>query len=76
MANQKVKFAVLGCGHIGKRHAEMIVRNTEAELVALCDIKAKELLGIEKYNVPLLLMYGKFSLPSVLIASPKFTGSP
>ncbi len=50
--DKKVKFAVIGCGHIGKRHAEMIVNNDEAELVALCDIKPKEELGIEKYQVP------------------------
>jgi len=50
--DQIIKFAVVGCGHIGKRHAEMISRNPEAELVALCDIKAKEELGIEKYEVP------------------------
>jgi len=48
----KIKFAVVGCGHIGKRHAEMISRNEEAELIALCDIKEKEELGIEKYDVP------------------------
>jgi predicted dehydrogenase len=51
-AKDKVRFAVVGCGHIGKRHAEMICRNEEAELVALCDIKPKESLGIEKYSVP------------------------
>ena len=50
--DQIIKFAVVGCGHIGKRHAEMINRNPEAELVALCDIKPKEELGIEKYEVP------------------------
>jgi len=48
----KIKFAVVGCGHIGKRHAEMIQRNPEAELVALCDIKQKELLGIDNFDVP------------------------
>ena len=26
--NTKIKFAVIGCGHIGKRHAEMIARKT------------------------------------------------
>lgn len=31
-------FAVIGQGHIGKRHAEMIRRNTEAHLIAVCDI--------------------------------------
>lgn len=50
---EKIKFAVVGCGHIGKRHAEMIARNPEAELVALVDIKPKEALGIDQYDVPL-----------------------
>lgn len=50
--NEKVKFAVVGCGHIGKRHAEMIVRNPEAELVALCDTRPKEELGVDGYGVP------------------------
>jgi len=50
--NKKIKFAVVGCGHIGKRHAEMITRNSETELVALIDIKLRANLGIEKYNVP------------------------
>ena len=35
---KKIKFAVVGAGHIGKRHAEMITRNDESELVALVDI--------------------------------------
>lgn len=44
--NKKIRFAVIGCGHIGKRHAEMITRDEGAELVALCDIRPKEELGI------------------------------
>src|SRR5690606_16996407 len=52
MDQKKIKFAVIGCGHIGKRHAEMVVRNEEAELVALIDVKGKNELGIEPYNVP------------------------
>ena len=43
--NKKIRFAVIGCGHIGKRHAEMITRDEGAELVALCDIRPKEELG-------------------------------
>ncbi len=42
----RIKFAVVGYGHIGKRHAEMIDRNPECELVAIVDIKAKSELGI------------------------------
>ena len=49
--NEKIKFAVVGCGHIGKRHAEMISGNSESELVALCDANDKSELGIEKYDV-------------------------
>lgn len=50
--NQKIKFAVIGCGHIGKRHAEMIDRNPESELVALIDVKDKASLNIERYDIP------------------------
>ena len=42
----KIKFAVVGQGHIGKRHAEMLRRNPDAELVAVCDILPKEKLGL------------------------------
>jgi len=53
MEKQKnVRFAVVGCGHIGKRHAEMIMREENAELVALCDVKGKEELGLDVYSVP------------------------
>jgi predicted dehydrogenase len=46
----KIKFAVIGCGHIGKRHASMILNNSDFELVALCDIKKREDLGLENYQ--------------------------
>jgi UDP-N-acetyl-2-amino-2-deoxyglucuronate dehydrogenase len=52
MIDKPVKFAVVGCGHIGKRHAEMIMRHPEAELVALCDISPKAGLKLEAYTVP------------------------
>ncbi len=47
-----IKFAVVGQGHIGKRHAEMIRRNKDSELVAVCDILPKEQLGLENLEVP------------------------
>lgn len=53
MKSNKIKFVVVGCGHIGKRHAEMIERNNECELVALIDIKDKDKLQIHQYQVPL-----------------------
>jgi len=49
---KKIKFAVIGTGHIGKRHIEMIVRHSESELVALCDIKPQDTLSVESYKVP------------------------
>jgi UDP-N-acetyl-2-amino-2-deoxyglucuronate dehydrogenase len=41
----EIKFAVIGYGHIGKRHAEMIERTPEAELVAIVDVKPLKDLG-------------------------------
>ncbi len=49
---RKIKFAVVGCGHIGKRHAEMVLRNPDSELVALADIRPKEELKLESYTAP------------------------
>lgn len=51
--SRTIQFAVVGCGHIGKRHAEMIKRNEESELVALVDIKKAEDLNIDVFGVPL-----------------------
>jgi predicted dehydrogenase len=44
--NKKIRFAVIGQGHIGKRHAEMIRRNPESELVAVCDVLQPEQIGL------------------------------
>lgn len=51
MENRKIKFAVVGCGHIGKRHMEMVIRNSESELIAACDVLPEAQLGLEKYAV-------------------------
>jgi len=51
--NEMIKFAVVGCGHIGKRHAVMIDRNPEAELVGLVDIANREDLGLDGLSAPL-----------------------
>lgn len=50
--DQKIKFAVIGAGHIGKRHAEMIRREEEAELVAFVDTRSIEECGAVDFNVP------------------------
>ena len=50
--HDKIKFVVVGAGHIGKRHATMIQRNAEAELMALVDSKKADELGLEGFDVP------------------------
>jgi len=71
----RIKFAVVGCGHIGKRHAEMIERNVSAELVALIDIKNKKDLSIDSFDVPFFnsledFLSAKVDVDVVNIASP------
>jgi len=50
--SEKIKFAVIGAGHIGKRHAEMIRREEEADLVALVDVRSQQQCGAESFDVP------------------------
>lgn len=39
MKNKKIGFALLGCGRIAQKHAELICNHVEeAELVAVCDV--------------------------------------
>jgi predicted dehydrogenase len=49
----KVKFAVIGCGHIGKRHAEMIQRNAESQLVAHLRCEAREAWALKPSMCPI-----------------------
>lgn len=75
MNKQKIRFAVVGCGHIGKRHAEMITRDAGAELVGLCDILPRETLGIEAYDVSFFpsldaLLHSGLALDVVNICTP------
>lgn len=49
---RKIKFAVIGCGHIGKRHAEMVLRNEDSELVAVIDTNEAVAANVAHYNVP------------------------
>jgi len=51
-SNSKIRFVVIGAGHIGKRHAEMIRRDAEGELVAMVDIRSKKECAAEDFDVP------------------------
>ncbi|MFT5667643.1 MAG: UDP-N-acetyl-2-amino-2-deoxyglucuronate dehydrogenase [Vicingaceae bacterium] len=48
-----IKFAIVGCGRIGKRHASMVKINNDTELVALIDVEPSlENELQEEFNVP------------------------
>ncbi|MCP4440193.1 MAG: Gfo/Idh/MocA family oxidoreductase [Aureispira sp.] len=53
IVKDNIKFAVVGAGHIGKRHATMVQRNPETELVAFCDIRSIEETQTADFGVPL-----------------------
>lgn len=58
MTNQKIKFAIAGFGHIGKRHAEMILGHHKGEIVAIADInKSYEKEVTQKYKFPFFNRY-------------------
>jgi len=40
--HRKIRFAVVGLGHIGKRHCQMILDNPNCELVDICDIDSSK----------------------------------
>jgi UDP-N-acetyl-2-amino-2-deoxyglucuronate dehydrogenase len=72
--DKKIKFAIIGCGHIGKRHAEMIMRNPESELVALVDAKPHSELNLPPdvpfYNSLDDLLSSNLDIDVVNIATP------
>jgi UDP-N-acetyl-2-amino-2-deoxyglucuronate dehydrogenase len=47
-----IRFVVVGAGHIGKRHAEMISRDPEGELVAMVDVRTQEECDATHFDVP------------------------
>lgn len=50
---RKIRFAVIGAGHIGRRHADMILNNSEAELIAIADTNPDLKKEVEeKFRVP------------------------
>lgn len=46
MKEQPTAFAIIGHGHIGKRHAAVINGNEGARLLAVCDIDVRTLSGV------------------------------
>ncbi|HMN32754.1 MAG TPA: Gfo/Idh/MocA family oxidoreductase [Chitinophagaceae bacterium] len=72
----KKKFAIIGLGNIGKRHAKHIIANPFAELVSVCDIQENkmdmdELKGVKKYNDP-SLFFAQCDADVVNICTPNY----
>ncbi len=70
-----IKFAVVGCGHIGKRHATIIQAHPKCELIALCDIRPKKDLVLTACSVPFFadleeLLRADLTLDVICICTP------
>lgn len=52
MPQKPINIAVVGCGHIGRRHASVIRANPSLRLLALCDIRPKQETEIDFDEVP------------------------
>lgn len=51
MQHSPIRFAVIGCGHIGRRHSDRISDDPRAALVAQCDVLPRErVLSEETYS--------------------------
>ena len=78
----KIKFAVVGCGSIGKRHIAVIDAEERAQLVAICDTDEKRVKELsDTYNgVPYYTDYAKMlqevNMDVVNIATPHAEHAP
>jgi len=75
--HSSIGFAIIGCGHIGKRHAEMIRRMPQASLIALVDTKSIQSLRLDDFaDIPFyndldsMLLVHSSEIDVVCIATP------
>ena len=80
--SSKIKFAVVGAGRIGKRHASMVQVNDAAELVATIDVNSdlKDELE-EEFNVPYFesieaFVESKIEVDVIKICTPNYLHAP
>jgi UDP-N-acetyl-2-amino-2-deoxyglucuronate dehydrogenase len=52
METAEIGFVIMGLGHIGKRHAEMVLRQNGAHLVAYIDCLSPEKLAFKNAQIP------------------------
>lgn len=80
--SSSIKFAVIGCGRIGKRHASMVAINGDTELVALVDTNEDIHKSLnEEFNVPVFKSLSEFiasniSADVVNICTPNYLHAP
>lgn len=65
-----IQFAVVGLGHIGKRHISVIQQNPNAELVAVCDITKDCEYSVPYFNSLEKLFASKIDIDVVNICTP------
>ncbi len=59
MAEETLKFAIVGCGHIGQRHVAVMDAESHADLVAICDVDQQKLQALQK-KYPYLSCYTNY----------------
>ncbi len=74
--NKKIKFAIIGCGRIAPKHIESLQQISEAEVVALCEIKQDRLEKTSKKyaiksfsSISSLLSWGDFDVACICTPS-------
>lgn len=70
-----IRFAVVGLGHIGKRHLTYIAHHPEAEVAAVCDVRPAAEMGWEAADLPYFstiegLLAADLALDVVCICTP------
>lgn len=69
-----LKFAIIGSGYIGKRHADMILHNPGALLEAMCDIRSRLDTGVREevpfYSSPELMLEKHPDVDVAVVCSP------
>lgn len=76
MDDKRIRFAILGLGHIGTRHADMVAAHPEAELAAIIDENTTlEVKATGTYSVPFFTSLDSFlqsgvSVDIICIATP------
>lgn len=79
--DKKMRFAIIGCGRIAKKHGESIMAIPEAELVAVCDIIPEKAQAFaDKYGAKPYTSYDEMlaaeDLEVVTIATPSDLHAP